>query len=137
MEDRDFRVGDKVTCLIYGRGVVSAILDPDFTSYPIKVEFNTTSHFRFYRKDGVGAAGEGYNNLDRTLYHGHNITIEVIEEDPPRRTFTKYVNIRKGKNGYIYVCGVYDTVEIAERYAKNPDFPIVAVASPIEIPEDE
>ena len=92
MEDRDFRVGDKVTCLILGHGEV---VDDDGTDHcSIEVRFKN-SEVSCYARNGKW---EGDDDFGRVLFHGH-LDLEDIQryieskEQIPVRTATKYLNI--------------------------------------------
>ena len=53
----------------------------------------------------------------------------------PKRT--KYVNIRQEKNGTLYISGAYKNSEMAKKWAARLDVPVLAIAIPVEIPEEE
>lgn len=72
---RNIKVGDKVTCCVFGKGVVINIEEDNF---PIHVYFETgiIESYNF----------NGYYDIDHirpTLYHGHiDFNIEVTESCP-------------------------------------------------------
>jgi len=102
--NRDFRVHDKVTCLIHGKGVITGV--NMFGQFPMEVLIN--GQYRRYTFFGYWTT-----SANRQLYHGHNISVQG--EEPPVRTVKCFVNIYKHKT--VNECigkYCYDTKEDAE-----------------------
>lgn len=129
--ERDFRVGDKVTCILLGPGEVDEVCSS--SKLPVVIRFYS-GRVSQYTQDG-----RHQSHFCRTLYHGHNITFEVTGEEVPKRTVKRYVNLNpshadnsvQGDPGH---WEQYETKEKAKAFA-DPD--AVAVAVPVEIPEGE
>ena len=74
---REFKVNDNVICLIYGKGVITAVDNDNFNDYPISVKFINDSTKTFKR--------DGRHSLNgcKTLYHMEDnpriITGEPVE----------------------------------------------------------
>lgn len=59
----EFRVGDVVYCVLYGKGAVTVIKHLDDTVYPICVEIEDTGEECWYTEDG-----KPYHGANRTLF---------------------------------------------------------------------
>ena len=71
----EFKLGDKVTCLVHGKGV---IVDLDTGIRPYGVCF-LSGKAKWYR-----ASGKYDSGLPKTLYHGHGtFKIEFVEDKEP------------------------------------------------------
>lgn len=128
---KDFREGDKVTCLLYGRGIVD---NPDGAphSYPVKVCFENGME-AMYTGDG-----HLFKRTNKSLFHGHNLSVRVSGEEKPRRAVRRYVNLYYDKERGVYP-GVYffKTKEEALRARSDSSDGIVASGVPVEIPEGQ
>lgn len=78
MISNDFKVGDPVTCLLYGKGTVTHV--ESYGAYPITALFENNG-VRCYTKDGKHISGQER----AVLFHGHyKLTIELTVDEPPR-----------------------------------------------------
>lgn len=72
-----FKVGQTVWCLLYGKGVVTEIMEESVTSFPVVVEFDKDSEqYASYTLDG-----KYYSDSNRVLFFSEP-TIEA-ETEPP------------------------------------------------------
>jgi hypothetical protein len=80
----DFKVGDRVTCLLYGDGVVTAESSCD--KYPITVSFDSgesngyTSEGKYYAEDAT----------QRVLFHAGTVKL-VVDQEAVNKLATKYI----------------------------------------------
>ena len=132
MEDRDFRVGDNVTCLILGHGEVVDDDGIDHCSINVRFENSEVSCYAIN--------GKWDDDSGRVLFHGH-LDLDDIKkyieskEQIPVRKVTKYINVwnRPGKG---LVCSglPYNTEEDAKKAAGKSNR-YVLIAQPIEVTE--
>ena len=94
---REFRVGDRVICLLSGEGVVTSISNTG--TYPIEVNF-TPIITNCYTRDG----NEDLNDRNRMLYHeaeNPRIVVDEIKE-PVEVTVERWINVYSGGNTTMY-----------------------------------
>lgn len=134
MEKPDFQVGDKVTCLIYGEGVISAIYYPlNNFIYPIHVSFKNyiDPSLPYYTIEG-----QLDMDANRTLYHGHNLKITVEEKRPKR---WPWVNVYRNQNGCVYAGTEFVSKEDALRNSRTVPYASYNYSHTIQLapPQDE
>lgn len=72
-QNTQFKVGQTVWCLLYGKGEVVEI-DNIGTDYPVEVCFENTGESEFYTRDG-----KYYTVANRTLFHSEPQVIAATE----------------------------------------------------------
>ena len=104
-DKKAFQVGDKVTCILWGKGVVEKV--DDSLNFPVKVRFADGDSVS-YTLDGKAFK----SHIRPTLYHGHGtFNIELIEEKEPE---FKYQWLIKTVSGSILVTDKFYTREAVE-----------------------
>ena len=141
MGNKDFRAGDKVTCLHCGTGVVECVCGN--ATHPVMVRFDC-GDVRTYTMGGFGLTQHKDSPpfQRRWLYHGHNVTFTAEGEEIPKRTVkvTRYVNIRHSETGELYIGGIYESLEKAKDcVVPTLNSPTVAIGCPVkmELSEEE
>lgn len=74
-QNTQFKVGQTVWCLLYGKGEVVDTTDLDGGDYPVEVCFKNTGESEFYTRDG-----KYYTVANRTLFFSEP---QVIAETEP------------------------------------------------------
>jgi len=122
MKDKDFQVGDKVTDIRIGRGLIEEI-DGDST-YPIVAFFGYKNKMPIRPSYTLCGRYEETDNHP-SLFHGHNV--KVIGEENPVRKVKRYVNL--------YDNHIWTSWETAEEARKAAGYRIIVdlVATAIEI----
>lgn len=121
-----FQVGDLVTDVtrkirgVPHKGEVTSV-DHEI-DYPILVDF-INDEGRVIDNDSYTKEGKfGVHNTHRSLYHSHNVEVNVTGEEIPVRTETKWVNIYIKEDGTIYGACKYATKEQAEIVAHEDGY---------------
>ena len=98
---KEFKVGDKVTCITNGKGIVKSI-DNNIT-YAVGIKFDS-----LYYKIGYTKNGNHFESTqDVSLYHGHGtFKIEFIEDKEPEYEWQWLYKYK----------GVYDTTTFYKTY---------------------
>ena len=96
-----FKVGDKVTCIVKGSGVVEEIVDN--LTYPIIVRFCNSSFF----KESYTYDGRFLNTGNITLLQGHVNLDEIIPKNKPIVNFTKGELVWVSDDGTEWVTGYF------------------------------
>lgn len=101
MEEVNFEEGDEVFDLACGNGYVKEI-HPDYKSlpYPVKVRFESG-------KTAIYTLGGLYytTNVNRSLFHGHNLEVTVKEKKPIRE-----------KPSWVFVYELMDRPAVSSAY---------------------
>ena len=122
MENLDFQIEDKVTCLFAGKGkVINSIKD---VQYPIKVRFETGVE-ETYSSDGYRYLGD----YRRSLYHGHNLNVEITKEHLERYP---WVNIYNEKYVFGIIGNLYTTKKEALNNIKREKYVTTIQLKPID-----
>jgi len=114
MENKDFRVGDKVT--------------------RIHVEYGYVLR-EGHRKEFPELKCGPYSQVG--FYHGHNVAFTAEGEEVPKRTVTRYINLYRSQRDHNIL--VTTSPEwLTEEEAREIAFDnAIAIAVPVEIPEEE
>ena len=110
MENKDFRVGDKVTRIHVEYGYV--LREGPKKEFP---ELRCGPYSKVY------------------FYHGHEVTFWVKDEESPKRTVTQYVNLYLRPDGRPYSTSGYKSNADAESAAGSG---AIASAVKVEIPKE-
>lgn len=70
-------IGMPVTCLAKGKGLIVSFMQQ--TGYPVYVKFNKLDDEVTYTESGL----HSIYDEERSLYHGHNVTVKVEGEEIP------------------------------------------------------
>lgn len=90
-DKKAFQVGDKVTCILWGKGVVEKVLDRE--PLLLRVRF-FDDDFKYYTSDGKLCESSAHS----TLYHGHGtFNIELIEDKKPEIKYQWLIKTLYGK----------------------------------------
>lgn len=92
---KEFKVGDKVFDLRFGNGVVTSTKDWDCDDC-VTVKFQSVEWFKTYSMKGKAFSDYKFP----TLYHGHDLIVEVKEPEYEWQVLSKYNGIYYISNGF-------------------------------------
>ena len=131
MKNLDFKKGDKVYSLQFGNGIVTEIKPKEYKEHVIRVKFKDNDCL--YNYNGK------YNDSEviRSLYHGHNLNVQVDEKMPIRKV---------NKWAFLYFCPTNQEPRISKQYDTKFDceagifnavnfFSFTVLSEPIKIQE--
>ena len=125
MEEKDFRPGDPVTYVNHGNSVHRATVIDQPTNSRVEID--------------DGGVDRCVN--PRNLYHGHNVQVQIIGEEKPKRTVKRYVNLfldykNEVSASIMYHRSIKDAYDDAKTQEERCNMSYVRKAVEIEIPED-
>jgi hypothetical protein len=97
----NFQIGHKVTNIKGEVGVVVDDNDNASMDYKLAVKLGNNKKITF-TTDGK----QNYNDTTRSLFHGDNIMIIVLDEETPKKVNQKWVNLYQYSNDDIATCGI-------------------------------